>query len=67
MGGVDGKGGPDADLFALINTFEEVRTPLELYRAIVTLGLYQRGFAQPAMDIDGALFAQGTLCQQDLP
>lgn len=58
LGGVDGKGGPDADLFALINAFEEVRTPMELYRAVSTLGLYQPGLATPAMEVNGALFSQ---------
>lgn len=64
LGGVDGKGGPDADLFALIHAFEEVGTPMELYRAVSTLGLYQSGLAAPAMNVDGALFSQGALGQE---
>ncbi len=56
LGGVDGKGGPDADLFALIHAFEEVGTPMELYCAALTLGLYRSGLAAPAMNVDGALF-----------
>lgn len=63
MGALDGAGGTDADLFAVIHALADVQTPIDLYHAVLALGFYHSGVEALPMAVDGALFSQGLLCQ----
>lgn len=66
MGALDGAGGTDADLFAVIHALADVQTSIDLYHAVLALGFYHSGVEAQPMAVDGALFSQELLCKHDV-